>query len=388
MLRECACCSNPDMDLAWDLPQLPLTGIYFDEVVEPKFEYLHDQKLSFCGKCTHMQLDNIIDPNLLYLQTYTHRTSLSNISRTGNDFLLNIILSKKFKNKKQILEIGCNDIYLLSNLAEVSNSRAGIDPIFESETIEIKQDIYVRGGFAETVNYNKLIDKPVDLVISAHTFEHVVDPVKSLQNLKPFLAENVDVILEVPSSPRMINQLRLDQIFSQHINYYSPESLQKLMKPLNLELIEISHNYSYWGGTQILHFSNYLVPDKPNYNLKLSLEKVRESIDLFANDFRNVKYRINNAPGRIFAYGAAQMLPIIEYHLGDAFDLVESIFDDNDERIGRYYPMDKRKIKKLTEFEFKDSDTVIITALDSAKQLVTNLLKIGVTLIIIPIGNI
>ena len=137
-----------------------------------------------------------------------------------------------------------------------------------------------------------------------------------------------------------------------------------------------------------MHFSNYLVPDKPNYNLKLSLEKVRESIDLFANDFRNVKYRINNAPGRIFAYGAAQMLPIIEYHLGDAFDLVESIFDDNDERIGRYYPMDKRKIKKLTEFEFKDSDTVIITALDSAKQLVTNLLKIGVTLIIIPIGNI
>jgi hypothetical protein len=335
-----------------------------------------------------MQLDNVIDPSLLYQETYSHRTSLSNISRNGNNFLLNFILSKNFKKKKQILEIGCNDIYLLSNLEEVSASRAGVDPIFESETIEIQPGIFVLGGFAESVNYNKLIKEPIDLVISAHTFEHVVDPVSSLQNLKPFLAKNFDFIIEVPSSPRMIDQLRLDQIFSQHINYYSPESLQKLMRMLNLDLINVSYNYAYWGGTQILHFSNYAKIEKPLDILKVNLERVKESIELFSSEFRNLEYRMKNAPGRLFAYGAAQMLPIIDYHLNGAFDLVEIIFDDNDERIGKYYPLDKRKICKFSGFKFNDSDTIVITALDSAKPLVTNVLRNGVNLIIIPIGNL
>jgi len=378
---------NSELEIVWELPNLPLTGIYFTDHSDPNFEYFHSQNLLYCNKCSHLQLSKIVDPNLLYLETYTHRTSTSPISKSGNEFLLKTILDKGFKNKKQILEIGCNDIYLLKNLRGISEHRAGVDPIFDNHKTEVEPGIFVHGGFAESIDYGNLIEKPVDLVISAHTFEHIIDPVKSLLNLKPYISDKLDFIIEVPSSVRMLEQLRLDQVFSQHINYYSPKSLTMLMQNIGLQFVSIIHNYSYWGGTQILHFSNY----------QNSSELVREDISKeifnsakhhFLNEIENIKFKINNAPGRIFAYGAAQMLPILQYHLGDTFELISEIFDDNPERIGKNFPFDLRNIRELDGFKFFPSDTFLITALDSAKPLIKRLIEKNINLIILPIGNI
>lgn len=297
-------------------------------------------------------------------------------------------MNKKFKDKKQILEIGCNDTYLLSNLREVTVNRAGIDPIFDEVRVKIDEGLYVHGGFAETFNYGKLVEDPVDLVISAHTFEHVVDPIMSIQNLSTVLGEKADFIIEVPSSLRMIEQLRLDQVFSQHINYYSPESLSTLMSKLDLSLVDITYNYSYWGGTQILHFSNYIKPTLKPPILNLSVEKVKRSIELFVSEKEKLIFRVENSPGRVFAYGAAQMLPILQYHFSDSFKRVEEIFDDNPDRIGKYFPGDDRKIRSFNDFKFEPDDTVVIAALDSTKPLMRNLISRGINLIIIPLGNV
>ena len=387
-MRKCACCSNASMEVTWNLPRLPLTGIFVDPHSQIDFQYFHDQELQFCTFCSHLQLSKVVDPELLYLETYTHRTSTSPISKSGNEFLLKTILEKQFKDKEQILEIGCNDIYLLKSLRTVSKNRAGIDPIFDDKKIEIEPGIFVHGGFAENIEYTNLIEKPVDLVISAHTFEHIVDPIKSLRNLKPYLAEKVDFIIEVPSSIRMIEQVRLDQVFSQHINYYSPKSISKLMEILNLEFVDIKYNYSYWGGTQILHFSNYN-STSVNELPALSKEILSNSIDNFLREIEVVKFKIKNSPGRVFAYGAAQMLPILKYHLGETFDLIDEILDDNPERVGKIYPFsDNQIIKPFEIYEHKQGDTLVITALDSAKILTSKLLSKGVNLIIVPIGNL
>jgi hypothetical protein len=329
----------------------------------------------------------MVDPKLLYLETYSHRTSRSPISKSGNIFLLQYILEKKFTDKFQILEIGCNDTYLLENMSKVSKYRAGIDPIFDVKTKTLDSGIRVKGGFAENIEYEDLIENPIDLIISAHTFEHIMDPISSLNNIKDFLAEKIDFIIEVPSSLRMIEQLRLDQVFSQHINYYSPKSLQTLMGNLGLHLVDMTYNYSYWGGTQILHFSNH---DQRSYDFidELELSKLREAIRLFENDLKNVKFKMRNAPGKIFAFGAAQMLPIIQYHLGTDFNLISEIFDDNIDRVGKFFPLLDIKIKSIENLNLNSTDTFIITALDSSKPIIKRLLQLSANLIIVPVGNI
>ena len=40
----------------------------------------------------------------------------------------------------------------------------------------------------------------------------------------------------------------------------------------------------------------------------------------------------------VIGFGAAQMLPIIGYHMESNLDWISKIYDDNDNRVGKYLP--------------------------------------------------
>ena len=385
--KECVCCGNEKISGVWELPSLPLTGIYLNNPGEFDFQNFHDEIVQFCGNCSHMQLSNPVDPDLLYLKTYTHRTSQSPISNTGNLFLEHEI--RKFlrdTRPQQVLEIGCNDGLLLSKIRDAAHNLAGFDPVLQ-EGIETKDgNVTLMGGFGETVDYDHLLAEKVDFVVSAHTFEHIVDPRMTLERLKPHLAERFDFVIEVPSSVSMVDQVRMDQVFPQHVNYYSPASMAALMKPLGLHLVKSEHNFRYWGGTQLLFFSNYRSASEPPVGVKLA--SVMESIGLFAHaiDIAQKQLRHGEYHSR-YAFGAAQMLPILAYHMGyDYFcETISAIIDDNLARQGLFFPALDVPIVGSTETTVADSQ-IVITALDSSKALVQRAIDMRAMSIVSPVG--
>jgi hypothetical protein len=304
----------------------------------------------------------------------------------GNEFLEKQI--RRFIGEKlprQVLEIGCNDGLLLSKISDIAERLAGFDPVLSPDP-QINGNVTLSGGFGETVDYDLLVSDKIDFIISAHTFEHIVDPRITLHRLRPYLADNFDFVIEVPSSVSMVDQVRMDQVFPQHVNYYSPESLAYLMRPLGLNLVEIQHNYRYWGGTQILLFSNYrnsdLMPQRlSKSSAELSVKQFQCSLKSVSSQLRHGRF-VNR-----LAFGAAQMLPIVAYHLGyeDFQDRISAIVDDNPTRQGLYFPNLALKIVNTDEFDFADSQ-VLITALDSAKVLFEKSVSLGAPCIVLPLG--
>lgn len=381
----CVCCGNTDMLSAWELPRLPLTGIYVENPEKFEFENFHDETLLYCSTCEHMQLSNSVDPGLLYLETYSHRTSESPISTAGNIFFkdqMTLILAER--EYRQVLEIGCNDGLLLRSVAGLAENLAGFDPVL-AESIQEYENVRFLGGFGETVNYENLVTEKIDLVVSAHTFEHIVDPRITLLRLAPYLAEEFDLLIEVPSSISMVDQIRMDQVFPQHVNYYSPSSMQSLMEPLGLKLVKLVRNYRYWGGTQILHFSNrknVTLQDFPS----LKLERVLSSIKHFEGSMGTSVTQISHGDLERFAFGAAQMLPIIRYHLGDVFEeKISGILDNNSSRIGKYFPSIDVPILDA-EMTNISGCQILLTALDSAKYILPKAIESGAVSVVVPIG--
>ena len=111
-----------------------------------------------------MQLKYRIDPELLYRKTYSHLTSLSPISQDGNMRFLEYV-SSKISQKQQVLEIGCNDLFLLKKLKKFVKHRVGIDPIHENEKIEVEPGLHVHGGFIESIDLNNLVEQKIDLLM-------------------------------------------------------------------------------------------------------------------------------------------------------------------------------------------------------------------------------
>ncbi len=390
MLSRCNVCESKDLTNIWDLPDFPLTGIYVDRPDEVHYQNTYPQKLQFCTNCSHAQLANQIDPSFLYRDTYTHRTSESPISASGNRFLLDFILSKtNGKNFQQVLEIGCNDLLLLQNLRDRSQNQAGVDPIWPDGIHVSEQGIRLWGGFAESVNYNELLKHKIDLIISAHTFEHVLNPIKAILSLKDQISEDCLLIIEVPSAERMLEQRRLDQVFNQHVNYYSVRSLETLMKALGFNLIDLEYNYSYWGGTQLLVFSRDINSHYDLVRPRLTTEAYKESIVDFEAAMRNASSQIENSPGPVYLYGAAQMLPSLIYHLTDsALSKITGIIDDNPARQGKFYPNFGVKISSSDTFFDLEQSTIVISALDSARPILRRLIELKPRTIIIPSGLI
>lgn len=384
---ECRVCRSTKTAKVWDLPDFPLTGIYVQSPGDPLPLYQHNQGLIVCEKCSHAQVEIVVDPEYLYVDTYSHRTSGSPISRSGNKFLRQVILDQLGARKfEQVLEIGCNDLYLLKGLAQLAQRRAGTDPIFEGDITTEIDGIQVRGGFAESVDYSKLVDAEIDLVVSAHTFEHIPFPLEVLENLEPFLSKSATFVIEVPSSVTMLRNRRLDQVFSQHVNYYSPQSLVELFTPFGFGLSSTTHNYGYWGGTQILVLERNSA-DKPAAHADGPRFKEYEvAIKDFRTSLEVTRTQLSHPQLKNLAFGAAQMLPILNYHLQLGEDGFEAIVDENENRVGKFFPGIEAPIVALQTYESLSRYQVLITAIDSARALVPKLIRANAGPILVPLG--
>lgn len=387
MSGSCLVCGSLELETLWNLPSLPLTGIYIKEKSDFTFQNEYDQTLQFCTGCGHGQLSNLIDPKFLYTETYTHRTSGSEISASGNSFLIEYINSRmKDKAPNQILEIGCNDLYLLKNIDHFGAKLSGIDPIWPDGIVQDIDGVTLLGGFAESTDYSLILKKPVDLVISAHTFEHITEPFRALEQLSPHLADKATFIIEVPSAERMTDQIRMDQVFSQHVNYYSVSSLVTLFNSFGLGLKCVTYNYSYWGGTQILEFELGFKSTVSFKSPKQLREDYNSAIDLFVKSTKVTSRQLSNSVGKIYCYGAAQMLPILAYHLGQDFKRVVSIIDDNPMRQDLYFPNLDQQIVPSSSINDWAQANVLVSALDSARPILKRILDLSPRSIILPVG--
>jgi hypothetical protein len=390
VLKNCNVCDSSEISSVWDLPQFPLTGIYVDHPHEVGFNNRYQQELQFCAKCSHAQLANQIDPTFLYRDTYTHRTSESPISSNGNKYLLDYIRANtQGRHFNQVLEIGCNDLYLLENLKDRTLNQAGIDPIWPDGVTVSKNGVRLWGGFAESTNYAELLQSKIDLIITAHTFEHVTNPRSAIESLKGHISSDCIFVIEVPSAERMLEQGRLDQVFNQHVNYYSVRSLEKLLEPLGFKLINLNYNFSYWGGTQLLIFSLTGAQEPVIVDRELSKENYSESIEIFIDSIRNTSNQIENSRGPVYLFGAAQMLPPLIYHFSkEAIAKISGIIDDNPKRQNKYYPDLEIKVFSLSEVSNISDSTIVISALDSSRPILNRLLELNPRTIIVPNGLI
>ncbi len=373
--KTCFACRGSNLEVALDLPGLPLTGIYV-EALQPQERYVFDQSLLLCSDCGHAQLQFSLDPVYLYQETYSHRSSLSAIARNGNDFFVNFLDSLiQQRSFECIVEVGCNDLYLLKKIASRAQKLVGIDPIWAGRDHRIDDKIQVVGDFVESLDFRAVLGGSPDLVLSAHTFEHLNSPREQLELLIQHAAEEALFLIEVPGFDSLLSTCRFDQIFHQHIQYFSLYSLEQMVHASGGTYLAHTFNYGYWGGTMLMAFqkkNKTISPERPVFS-KPTLELVRSRFELFSRQIALVKDLLASQRNPICGFGAAQMLPILAYHMKTDFSFLEGIYDDNTERAGLMYPTLPVKIKKAPDASYFEDKSVLITALDSTRPILKRL---------------
>ncbi len=378
----CSACGASVLEEILDLPRFPLTGVFVKPAERERFVPF-DQALLRCAACGHAQLRDTIDPSYLYQETYTHRSSLSPIATRGNDFLFSFLekVMPAERRLKSIAEIGCNDLYLLKKLTDHADNLVGFDPIWKDHSARSTGKIRVVGKYIEEIDPPQDIAVPPDLVISANTLEHVDDPLHSLQGVFNYAAEGAIFVVEVPSFDTLINTARYDQVFHQHLNYFSLASFQAMIRALGGEYLTHCYNYEYWLGTMLIAFrkptwkqpaNTYATTQPP------SPAEIAAQYKLFGRELSSLSDHLQRiiAQGTpVYGYGAAQMVPTLAYHLRSDLAFLKGILDDNPGKKGLTYPGLQVMIEYANDFASLQDFGILITAPDSARPILNQLIS-------------
>jgi hypothetical protein len=361
-----------------DLPALPLTDSYgtFGKKPPQAPESGVDQQLVRCERCSHCQLSTVIPPASLYTSEYSFRTSTSQSASAGTDFFVAFLDQvAQGRHFDCVLDVGCNDLHLLRSLGSRATHRCGIDPIWSGREHEADPGIVVSGELFEAVQLDKLLPQPASLVVARHTMEHIHRPVDTIKSLRDHASADALFVIEVPGFDALVARRRYDQVFHQHIQYYSRASISQLCRETGMTIVGMAENYHNWGALLVAFQRTNAGATDGQRHVPPSADRITRDYARFRAELADAGAYAQTLDRPIYGYGAAQMLPVIGYHMGTDFSFLDGILDDDPGKDGwGYWNLPVKIQARPKELDLTHA-TVLITAVDNAAPITRRLLE-------------
>lgn len=129
--------------------------------------------------------------------------------------------------ENKIIEIGCGKGYFLNLLRQRNKDVIGFDPTYEGESEYIIKDYY-------SSKYESL---EADLILLRHTLEHIHAPLKFIQQVAAANKYKGKIYIEVPAFEWILKHNAVEDIFYEHCNYFTRETLQLLFNSSSCDYV-------------------------------------------------------------------------------------------------------------------------------------------------------
>ena len=384
ILEQCRFCKNTQLETIFTYKnKIPLAGGF----LKVKRDCLHERHypltVIFCDKCKTAMIKEIVEPNKLFTQINNRGYffySSTIVSLVNHFKKLSDQIKNNFSEKKNILEIGCNDGVFLNNFIDQDYKLIGIDPSVTINNINSSNIIKYNNFFNDEITNKILIDHgKQDIIVACNCLAHIDDINSIYKNIKNLLHKDGVVIIEVHYLKDLIDNLNFDFIYHEHMSYYSINTVITLCNNHNLYLSNLEHITNHGGSIRIYlkHkigdklFSASIMPylDKEN-NLNLNLYNFIDKINLWKTQIINLitELKIQNTP--IVGYGASGRTNMIISYIDITFDY---IIDDSKEKTNSLMPLSHTLISSNNiMYTNNNITTIIILAWPYTKYIVNN----------------
>jgi hypothetical protein len=188
-------------------------------------------------------------------------------------------------------------------------------------------------------------------------------------------AEDALFVFEVPGFDNLINRMRFDQVFHQHLQYFSISSFLRLLQEVGASYLLHRENYHDWGAVAVAFTRASPAKVVQDVTPRPTLNGIHDRYKLFRNQMQATTDMLKAFAGStVYGYGAAQMLPVLGYHMATDFGQLTAVLDDDPEKEGiRYWNLPVKIIPSSKALDIAES-SVFITAVDNVQPIMTKLL--------------
>ena len=374
--KYCAGCDDTDFLSVLSLGEVPLAGV-FPLKEELEIENKYPLNLLFCKKCSLVQTDSFIEPQILF-EDYRY---ISSVGLSNHFKEVASILDDGYDVKgKNILEIGCNDGVLLEPLSKLGANVEGVDPA--KNIVKLAKDkgliVYEEYFNDETFGGEEFKDK-YDLVLSNNTFAHIPDIQSVVRGVKHVLKPNGDFIFEVHYLQSLIDGKQWDNIYHEHIYYHSITGLDNLFQKYGMTIVDFEEIPIHSGSIRVT-VANRNTYKSPKVLDRIELESKTitnvEYLRSYGEDVRNHITNFNNTIKElqknhtIAGYGASGRANMFCNLTDLNLNIVKFIVDESPERCGRYIANTDIPIVDVETLKNSDVDLLIIFAWNYSKMII------------------
>lgn len=359
-MSKCRICNGKNEEII-NFGKIALVGNFFKKSKNLK---KYEISLNFCKKCKHVQIKEILNPDLLF-RNYLWETGVSK----SNISLINDLSKKieKFQIKKdsKLLEIASNDGSLLSHFKKKFKCYViGVDP---AKNLKNKKIFTIIDYFNRHLSKKiKKKFKTFDFIIARNVIAHVPDPNEIFSGVNNLLTEKGIFIIEVPHLKNIIEQNQYDNIFHEHIGFHSLKSIIDLSRKNSLKVFNVEKIDSQGGSIRcyICKKNNKRIIEKKvriilNNEKKIGLfsptklKKFKLKIMSHISNLTNLVENLRRLKKNISVYGASGKGQALLQFCKLDYKKIDFVFDRSKLKVGCFTPgtniriLNPIKIKKI-----------------------------------------
>ena len=374
--KKCAVCNSTNFEEVLDLNQVPLAG-YFPNKKQLTHNSCYPLKLLFCNNCKLVQTDSVIDPDILF-RDYRYMSSIG-LSKHFTQVANN--LNKKYNIlDKNILEIGSNDGVLLEPLTKLGANAIGVEPSINISKIAKNKGLNVINDYFNYDNFKKpKFKNKFDLVLANNSFAHIINIKNVVKGIKYILNENGHFIFEVHYLNNLINENQWDNVYHEHIYYYSISSLNFLFSQFDMTLIDFEEIPTHSGSIRVTvknnnsnqppHVLNKIKEENKTIGNVKYLNDYNSKVTSHILDFNKILKKLSKKY-KIAGYGASGRANMFCNLTEIDKSIIKFIVDESPERCGRYIANKNIPIVDVDTLKNSDIDLLIIFAWNYSKMII------------------
>lgn len=352
--QRCRFCGGELNQTFLDLGLSPLANEYLTLEDCREGQFFYPLVVRVCSQCFLTQAEEYQTPEHIF-RKYNYFSSYSTSWLEHCRAYVEMIITRLGLNRNsRVLEIACNDGYLLQYFLERDIPAKGIDPA-ENVVVEArKKGIEVDCAFFQRETAERMAQggEHFDLVIGNNVLAHVPDIKGFVAGLPVVLAESGTVTVEFPHLMRLIKDVQFDTIYHEHFSYLSFGTVEHIFRSCGLKVYDVEQLPTHGGSLRVYaahledeshpvsdHVANLLEEERCfGLNSLKTYQDFAPRVEQIKYDTISLLADLKRQKKTVMAFGAAAKGNTFLNYCGIKRDMVEAVFDSNVHKQGLYLP--------------------------------------------------
>jgi SAM-dependent methyltransferase len=217
-------------------------------------EKYYPLKIKVCTVCWLVQTEDYAEASALFSPEYAYFSStstgwLGHAARYTHDMIKQFQLGAS----SLVIEVACNDGYLLKNFVKAGVPCLGIEPT--DSTAEVAEGLGIpvmREFFGETLGARlAATGQQADLIAGNNVYAHVPDINDFTRGLKAALKPGGTITLEFPHFLELVKHTQFDTVYHEHFSYLSLYTVQRIFNAAGLRVWHVDTLPTHGGSLRV-----------------------------------------------------------------------------------------------------------------------------------------